>query len=674
MKRKKPLTKKQNLVKNLIILGAITGLIATGYVLLINNVLLDYQNMPYIEFSYSDEPGVKKEVTIEKVHETTNYPSSFRIPNRLNGYPVTKIADEAFINLDRLVSVSFPESLKEIGARAFYNCPKLKSIGKIPSKLTYIGDEAFEETRFIEEQPAGPFEIGNILYKYVGELESKTAIVPNSSVTVPGAEHYIYLDNFAQIGSGAFKNKANLFYVEHTSKFTEMANHIFEGCYNLVDVVLNDNLVSIGDYAFSQCSKLTNVNLDNLESLTSIGDYAFNNTKLSGELTLSNSITSLGQYSFARTSSLEKVVFPNGLTSIPVGVLSGSNVSDIEFSGENLTDSKIGTIGAGAFARTKITSITVPFSVTSLSQSLFDGCSELESVYLYDNTTHTLKPGSEILTYQGVSAIQENVFANTPKLSSIITIDKDGNNTSDVGEVIFPESTIKFIEKAAFSHSGITKVTIPSTISEIKDNCFEYCENLVDLNFNINSELPKLNKIGTNAFQNCTALTSVTIPLGVSSISAGTFKNCTALEEVHFVGMKSSDYDIFGKDKSSRTFTFFSANLFENCTSLEHVDVPETVVSFKKYSFKNTAIKSIILPDSINNLDEYIFVGCPNDLVIFASDKIDFNRTAIKKKWNNKNETDDTKFITAIYSETEPTTGGYYWHYVDDVPTLWNNN
>ena len=66
------------------------------------------------------------------------------IPSEINGFPVYKIDTGAFLDYDRLQSVTFPDTLKIIGQSAFEDCDGLKSIS-FPPSLYEIGTKAFSD-------------------------------------------------------------------------------------------------------------------------------------------------------------------------------------------------------------------------------------------------------------------------------------------------------------------------------------------------------------------------------------------------------------------------------------------------------------------------------------------------------------------------------------------------
>ena len=121
-----------------------------------------------------------------------------------------------------------------------------------------------------------------------------------------------------------------------------------EACSNLTSIVIPDNVVSIGDYAFRGCTSLTNVTIPN--SVTSIGDWTFSDCTSLTSITIPDSVTSIGNFAFYKCTGLTSVTIPNSVTSIEF------------YAFENCTS---------------LTSITIPDSVTSIGNGAFCYCTSL---------------------------------------------------------------------------------------------------------------------------------------------------------------------------------------------------------------------------------------------------------------------------------------------------------
>ena len=118
-------------------------------------------------------------------------------------------------------------------------------------------------------------------------------------------------------------------------------------------------VTSIGEYAFCDCSGLTDVKIPN--SVTRIGHKAFDGCRGLTSVTIPDSVTSIGQWAFENCSGLTSVTIPDSVTSI----------------------------GNWAFEYCSgLTSVTIPASVTSIGSSAFAGCSGLTSVTIPDSVTN----------------------------------------------------------------------------------------------------------------------------------------------------------------------------------------------------------------------------------------------------------------------------------------------
>ena len=141
----------------------------------------------------------------------------------------------------------------------------------------------------------------------------------------------------------------------------------------------------------------------------------------------------------------------------------------------------------------------------------------------------------------------------------------------------------------------------------------------------------KTYSIGQNAFQNCSNLTSVTIPDGIFQIREGTFSDCSNLEA--FYGEGNSYYSIdenkalivnggtiiraYAAGNAATSYsipkgvTSIGTYAFSGCSGLTSITILEGVTSIGSYAFSScSGLTSVTIPSSITSLDEYAFYGC----------------------------------------------------------------
>ena len=143
-------------------------------------------------------------------------------------------------------------------------------------------------------------------------------------------------------------------------------------------VTYSDNtyaVTSIGDHAFSDCSGLTSITIPN--SVTSIGNSAFSSCSGLTSITIPNSVTSIGNSAFSSCYGLTSVIFnAENCNDLSYDVLS---YNDNVWPDGNLTSFTIGDKVQRIPANlcrglSKLTSITIPNSVTSIGNSAFSSC------------------------------------------------------------------------------------------------------------------------------------------------------------------------------------------------------------------------------------------------------------------------------------------------------------
>jgi hypothetical protein len=294
---------------------------------------------------------------------------------------VTSIGDYAFASCENLTSITIPASVTSIGSSAFVWCRSLTSI-TIPASVTSIGSEAFDDTPWYENQPDGIIYINNILYEYKGIMPEGTAVdIREGTVS---------------INDGAFEDNINLTSITIPNSVTSIGNWAFAYCSSLTSVTIPNSVTSIGIEAFYGCSSLTDIVVESgNENYSSFDGVLLNKNILiycpggkSGSYTIPEGVTSIVDYAFSGCSSLTDINVDDGnnnYSSINGVLFDKSQTTLICYpggkSGSYTIPEGVTSIGRLAFyICSSLTSIIIPESVTSIGKSAFSGCSSLTSV------------------------------------------------------------------------------------------------------------------------------------------------------------------------------------------------------------------------------------------------------------------------------------------------------
>lgn len=517
----------------------------------------------------------------------------------------------------------------------FKGCSNLKHI-KIPSTVTHIVSEAFDNTTLLES-------IGDTTNVTIIGTSGYGGGFRNSGVKVcnfPNLEKLLSIDCWKNSGVEE---------IISLGKVTSIQGHYqggtFGGCTKLRKIsqsVLN-SLTSIGQLAFGDCTSLEieDMALPNLKTINAeafrgakikkwsnmgklttlpavgytggqtlgdwetleeivlpdtlqvIGDYAlykYSNCKIKKIPASITSIGSLGFYSILL--EVEEINLPNLTGTLPQQTFANKNITKIISLGNIVSTS--GNYNSGPFAYcTKLTECVLPDTLVSIGKGFFHGCTSLSKINIPESV--------ESIGDQSFSGCTSLYFEelNTPNLSSLGSGVFNGVKVKKW--VNMGKLTTVNIYGSRFDQNTLEEVVIPVSATSIATEAFYSYKSLkqIDIPDNITT-------IGNNAFIGCTGLLSVNIGNGVKILPSKCFYQCTGLKEV-----------VVGSNVNT-----ISNECFYNCNSINSISLPNNISSIGDYAFQFAFNKDYNIEINLPNVSTvgiYCFSSAKASKIILMS-------------------------------------------------------
>ena len=267
-------------------------------------------------------------VTINKLLRISE--TDLVIPETIEGYPVTELADGLFKDCDGLVSITLPSGVTKIGDSLFYDCHMLREV-KCSGTITSLGSYAFYECNSLETLPdlTAIDGIGDYAF-YNCDALTAFNIFPTGLKSIgqyaffdcDGLLMFLVPEPVTSIGDYAFKSCDSLMAVDGCKNVQTIGTECFAECKQLSRASLGSKLTTLGAGCFSGCESLGSVSLS--ATLTAIPDRCFYNCYALSNVTIPTSVTKIGNMAFFNCIKLKILTIPGtGIASIATDSFAG---------------------------------------------------------------------------------------------------------------------------------------------------------------------------------------------------------------------------------------------------------------------------------------------------------------------------------------------------------------
>ena len=329
--------------------------------------------------------------------------SKVEIPSTNNGLTVVRIAPQVFYRNSVVEEITIPDTVEEIGERAFSLCVNLKKVNISPSsQLKKIGDRAFFQCELLHtfNLPTELEEVGEEAFS--GCLDLINLNFPQSLVKVGAyAFHSGWLDTVTDLGVVYVAGVAYT-YNYSPSDLTPK------------EVTLNDGTVAIAGKAFYDIDLVSSISIPH--SVEYIGALALNNSKALTTISVSEDndvyssegnaliekatatllattpttivpayVETIGEEAYAYLDGITTVTLPDSVTAIMVGAFKGSGVVNVNI------PSGVTVIEEDTFLSCEsLSSITIHSKIIQIKPASFNYCLSLEEVIIESETIYDI--------------------------------------------------------------------------------------------------------------------------------------------------------------------------------------------------------------------------------------------------------------------------------------------
>lgn len=482
----------------------------------------------------------------------------------------------AFAFCSQLTDIDFGENskLKKIEGNAFESCVKLESI-TLPATLETIESYGSNGGAFY-----GCSALKSVTFETYAETNQEAGTVQGKS-----SLRSIATQAFENTGLTSFKFPETIEVLNTGALGVEL----FKGCKQLKTIEFSSTVADISK-VFDLCGSITEVKLPTDESGNQLGYFKADGSviysKDGTEITyilgdvpetfeIKEGVTTLKSGVFAGKATLKKVIIPVSVTVVEEKAFYDClGLETVQFAENSALD----TIGASAFRNCiSLKSISIPSKVTTLNPYTFYNCKSLVKAVLPENLTR----------------IGYYVSSGTEKLSSS-------------GGYVFAHC------------ENLAEINIPESVKWIQNYSFLNCKSLRTIDLNVAN-----GQLGEAAFAHCESLETVTLCADLKTLPSKAFIYCYSLSDIHTAGATGETANVadlsqitsFGSNafqhctglkkvtlSTDSSFTALSNYLFDGCSALEEVTLPNQLTYLGTYTFRNSGLKKVRIPDGVSVL------------------------------------------------------------------------
>ena len=428
------------------------------------------------------------------------------VPERIEGYPVTKIQSYAFSSRKNITSVQLPSTITSIGSYAFQGCSSLVSVS-IPDSEVSLGEGVFKECTALESCvfPKGMTEIPP--ETFWGCTSLKTIMIP---------------ENVQSVGRSAFQLCSSVTEIYIPKSVTEIGYVAFDGCESVEKITIpfvGSSLADSSDSVFGEIFGGINGSSvpQSLKEVVILGGNsiptgAFEDCGSIEKIYIPDSISEIGDKAFYSCFSLKEIVVDEKnsayqskgnclIERATKRLILGCETSIIP------DDGTVTTICAYAFSNcANLKKIVVPNSIRKIERYAFSGCSSLEEIsipFVGEKASNTSNTHFGYIF--GAGSIESHNAVFIPQTLKTVVV-----------------TGACSIAPSAFDRCrNIVSFTATSNIKNIGEFAFLECSALKFVRFE-----GALQNVGQSAFLDCVSLKEILLPNSIQNIGNGVFGNC----------------------------------------------------------------------------------------------------------------------------------------------------